>query len=145
MDTKRSPDVNVVEGKLSSTVRGEADCDVLDRDDLEDGEEDLELLSATTFHQMIDRDLKDLVAEIKNKANVTVAKQPNIDHTVKGPETAEVRLYGKFMGLKNEYVSEINQLIEIFLQDKTERKANFPTKTVKKCQAEKLITHTEQC
>ena len=50
MDPKRSPEVNVVEGELSSTVRGEeADCDVLDRDDLEDGEEDVELLSATTF------------------------------------------------------------------------------------------------
>ena len=83
-------------------------------DDLEDGEEDVELLSATTFHQTIETDLKDLVAEIKNKANVTVAKQPNKDLTVKGPETAEVRLYGKFMGLKNEYVSEINLSIDIF-------------------------------
>ena len=94
MDPKRSPEVNVVEGELSSTVRGEeADCDVLDRDDLEDGEEDVELLSATTFHQTIETDLKELVAEIKNKANVTVVEQPNIDLTVKGPDTAEVRLY----------------------------------------------------
>ena len=48
-----------------------------------------------------------------------MVEQPKIDLTVKGPETAEVRHYEKFIGLKKEYVSEINQSNEISsLQDK---------------------------
>ena len=97
MGPKQSPEVILLEpskGDPSST--GGGDCDVLDRDDLEDGEEDDELLSATTFHETIQTDLKSLIAEIKHKANITVAEQPNINLTVRGSETAEVRLYERF-------------------------------------------------
>ena len=98
MGPKQSPEVILLEsskGDPSST--GGGDCDVLDRDDLEDGEEDVELeLSATTFHETIQTDLKSLIAEIKHKANITVAEQPNINLTVRGSETAEVRLYERF-------------------------------------------------
>ena len=97
MGPKQSPEVILLEpskGDPSST--GGGDCDVLDRDDLEDGEEDVELLSATAFHETIQTDLKSLIAEIKHKANITVAEQPNINLTVRGSETAEVRLYERF-------------------------------------------------
>ena len=93
------------EGEPSSTGGAElADCNVLDRDDLDDEEADVEVLSATTFHQTIQTDLEDLVAEIRDKANVTVIEEPNIDFTVRGPEAAEVRHYGKFMLKRNQSI-----------------------------------------
>ena len=83
------------EEKESSSA-GEADCNVLDRDDLEDEDGEEDALYGTSFHQTIKRDLKALVAEIRNKANVTVAEDQDIDLTVRELKITEVRLYGKF-------------------------------------------------
>ena len=64
----------------------EDDCDALDRDDLEEEEEEVEVPSASTFHGTIQEDLSHLLKEIESKVNVT-AQQPSSD-----PATREVQM-----------------------------------------------------
>ena len=48
----------------------ENDCDALDRDDLEEEEEEVEVLSASTFHGTIQEDLSRLLKEIESKVKM---------------------------------------------------------------------------
>ena len=68
----------------------EAECDVLDRDDLEDEEEDAGV--PTSFHEIIRKDLDAYILEIKQQVQEKgpVAKEPKIDLTLRESEIAEV-------------------------------------------------------
>ena len=74
----------------------EAECDVLDRDDLEDEEEDADV--PTSFHEIIKKDLDAYILEIKQQVQERgfVAKKPKIDLTLREPEIAEVRVQDFF-------------------------------------------------
>ena len=74
----------------------EAECDVLDRDDLEDEEEDAGV--PTSFHEIIRKDLDAYILEIKQQVQDRgfVAKEPKIDLTLREPEIAEVRVQDFF-------------------------------------------------
>ena len=74
----------------------EAECDVLDRDDLEDEEEDAGV--PTSFHEIIRKDLDAYILEIKQQVQERgfVAREPKIDLTLREPEIAEVRVQDFF-------------------------------------------------
>lgn len=67
----------------------ENDCDALDRDDLEEEEEEVEILSASTFHGTIQEDLSRLLTEIESKVDVTT-QQPNFAPSIRVVEIKEV-------------------------------------------------------
>ena len=74
----------------------EAECDVLDRDDLEDEEEDAGV--PTSFHEIIRKDLDAYILEIKQQVQEKgpVAKEPKIDLTLRESEIAEVSVQDFF-------------------------------------------------
>ena len=76
----------LAEGKVDLV----AECDVLDRDDLEDEEEDADV--PTSFHEIIRKDLDAYILEIKQQVQERgfVAKEPKIDLTLRESEIAEV-------------------------------------------------------
>ena len=84
----RVPMLEPTEATLDIVV--EAECDVLDRDDLEDEEEDAGV--PTSFHEIIRRDLDAYILEIKQQVQEKgpVAKEPKIDLTLRESEIAEV-------------------------------------------------------
>ena len=70
----------------------ENDCDALDRDDMEEEEEEegeVEVLSASTFHGVIQEDLSRLVEEIESKVSV-MAQQPSFAPATRDVEIKEV-------------------------------------------------------
>ena len=79
-----------------ATLDIEAECDVLDRDDLEDEEEDADV--PTSFHEIIKKDLDAYILEIKQQVQERgfVAREPNIDLTLRESEIAEVSAQGFF-------------------------------------------------
>ena len=82
----------LAEGKVDL----EAECDVLDRDDLEDEEEDADV--PTSFHEIMKKDLDAYILEIKQQVQERgfVAKEPKIDLTLRESEIAEVRVQDFF-------------------------------------------------
>ena len=76
----------LAEGKVDLV----AECDVLDRDDLEDEEEDADV--PTSFHEIIRKDLDAYILEIKQQVQERgfVANEPKIDLTLRESEIAEV-------------------------------------------------------
>ena len=67
----------------------ENDCDALDRDDLEEEEEEVEVLSASTFHGTIQEDLLHLLTEIDSKVEVRT-QLPSFSPTTRVVEIKEV-------------------------------------------------------
>ena len=74
----------------------EAECDVLDRDDLEDEEEDAGV--PTSFHEIIRKDLDAYILEIMQQVQERgfVAREPKIDLTLRESEIAEVSVQDFF-------------------------------------------------
>ena len=69
---------------------GEHDCDANDRDDLEEDEDQGE---DTTFHEKIQKDLQNLIGEIRSKANAsTSTPNPSINHVSKAIVEKEVMM-----------------------------------------------------
>ena len=89
---KKLKDDSIIADLMEDNDWGEED-DKLDRDDMEDGDGEEDALSGSTFHQTIQKDLKALIAEIKNKANVTSTEELNIDLSVRDLKMTEVKLY----------------------------------------------------
>ena len=68
---------------------GENDCDANDRDDLDDDEDQED----TTFHEKIQKDLQNLIGEIRSKANAsTSTPNPSINHVSKAIVEKEVMM-----------------------------------------------------
>ena len=82
----------LAEGKVDLV----AECDVLDRDDLEDEEEDADV--PTSFHEIIRKDLDAYILEIKQQVQERgfVANEPKIDLTLRESEIAEVSVQDFF-------------------------------------------------
>ena len=68
---------------------GENDCDANDRDDLDDDEDQED----TTFHEKIQKDLQNLIGEIRSKAHALISTQnPNTNPVSKAIEEKEVMM-----------------------------------------------------
>ena len=68
---------------------GENDCDANDRDDLDDDEDQED----TTFHEKIQKDLQNLIGEIRSKANSSTSTQnASINPVSKAIEEKEVMM-----------------------------------------------------
>ena len=92
MELDGGHDVSIMDAAEIEAYLGggrENDCDALDRDDLEGEEEEVEVLSASTFHGTIQEDLSRLLKEIESKVDVTT-QQPGFAPTRRVVEIKEV-------------------------------------------------------
>ena len=81
---------------------GENNCDAYDRDDLDDDEDQED----TTFHEKIQKDLQNLIGEIRSKANALISTQnPNTNPVSKAIEEKEVMM--RICNMKTIFVLQI--------------------------------------
>ena len=87
---------------------GENNCDAYDRDDLDDDEDQED----TTFHEKIQKDLQNLIGEIRSKANSSTSTQnASINPVSRAIEEKEVMM--RICNMKTIFVLQIEFIIFI--------------------------------